>query len=951
MADNLTTQTTLSTVPSGTGVATDEVTYSGDTGRHIAPSSLVVISGAEGSKTATPVPAGGGAEANALRVTIASDSTGVLSIDDNGGSVTIDGTVGVSGTVTVDSELPAAAALADNAANPTAPAVGAFNMVYDGAAWDRAPGTTADGLLVNLGANNDVTVTGTVTVGSHAVTNAGTFAVQESGAALTALQLIDNLVLAEDAAHVTADPGVQVLAVRKATPANVSGTDGDYEPLQVSAGRLWASATIDAALPAGTANIGDVDVLTVPTPLSTTGNGTAATALRVTVASDSTGVIDTELPAAAALADNAANPTAPAVGAFNMVWDGATWDRLPGTAADGVTVNLGANNDVTVTGTVTVGSHAVTNAGTFATQVDGAALTALQLIDNLVLAEDAPHVSGDPGVLAFAVRKDAAGTLASLDGDNTPLQTDSAGSLRVVITGGAGSGGTSAADESGYTPATSAGTPIMGAADETAPDAAAEGTLAIIRSTLSRALHVNLRDAAGAEVSVGGGTQYTEDAAAAADPVGTAQMMVRQDTLSATTVSADGDNIAARAASTGAQYVEIAAGTTKLGNATDGLLVNLGANNDVTVTSGTVTANLAAGTNNVGDVDIETFENSADVTMQNAAVATGNGTVLTTTGYGTATLQVTGTFVGTITFEGTANGTDYVSVSANTLGATTIGTTTTGTGIFRIAVAGLTNIRARISAYTSGSITVLGRATNAPHFAKTTTVANAVTLAALPAGTNNIGDVDVLTVPAPLSTTGNGTAATALRVTLASDTTGVIPTVTTVSTVSTLTGGGVAHDGADSGNPIKIGAKAKATLEAVTAVAADDRTDLYADLNGALIVRPHAPLGDLLSERVSDTGGTSTAFSTFGAPGAGVRNYITAITVHNAHATTAGFVDIRDGAAGSVLWTIPAPPTGGATLMFNPPLRQPTANTALAYDVSAAITTVYISIAGFQANV
>jgi len=52
------------------------------------------------------------------------------------------------------------------------------------------------------------------------------------------------------------------------------------------------------------------------------------------------------LPAAAALADNAANPTVPAVGAFGMVWDGATWDRLPGTAADGLTVNLGANNDV-----------------------------------------------------------------------------------------------------------------------------------------------------------------------------------------------------------------------------------------------------------------------------------------------------------------------------------------------------------------------------------------------------------------------------------------------------------------------------------------------------------------------------------------------------------------------------------------------------------------------------
>lgn len=38
---------------------------------------------------------------------------------------------------------------------------------------------------------------------------------------------------------------------------------------------------------------------------------------------------DTELPAAAVLADNASNPTAPAVGAFLMCWDGATWDRCP----------------------------------------------------------------------------------------------------------------------------------------------------------------------------------------------------------------------------------------------------------------------------------------------------------------------------------------------------------------------------------------------------------------------------------------------------------------------------------------------------------------------------------------------------------------------------------------------------------------------------------------------
>lgn len=36
---------------------------------------------------------GGGVEATAVRVTLASDSTGVLSVDDNGGSLTVDGTV------------------------------------------------------------------------------------------------------------------------------------------------------------------------------------------------------------------------------------------------------------------------------------------------------------------------------------------------------------------------------------------------------------------------------------------------------------------------------------------------------------------------------------------------------------------------------------------------------------------------------------------------------------------------------------------------------------------------------------------------------------------------------------------------------------------------------------------------------------------------------------------
>lgn len=44
---------------------------------------------------------------------------------------------------------------------------------------------------------------------------------------------------AEDEASASADAGMVMLAKRADTPANSSGTDGDYEPPQISAGKLW----------------------------------------------------------------------------------------------------------------------------------------------------------------------------------------------------------------------------------------------------------------------------------------------------------------------------------------------------------------------------------------------------------------------------------------------------------------------------------------------------------------------------------------------------------------------------------------------------------------------------------------------------------------------------------------------------------------------------------------
>ena len=78
----------------------------------------------------------------------------------------------------------------------------------------------------------------------------------------------------------------------------------------------------------------------------------------------------------------------------------------------------------------------------------------------------------------------------------------------------------------------------------------------------------------------------------------------------------------------------------------------------------------------------------------------------------------------------------------------------------------------------------------------------------------------------------------------------------------------------------------------------------------------------------SMTGTTST--SLIAAPAAGLRNYITQITVSNAHATVGTDVIIQDGSGGTTLYTIPAAAVyGGAALTFPTPLRQPTTATAI----------------------
>ena len=74
------------------------------------------------------------------------------------GKLTLDpaSTINMSGLIFSDTELLTPAVLADDTVNPTITQISSYPMVYDGSTWDRMRGTSADGLLVNLGSNNDV---------------------------------------------------------------------------------------------------------------------------------------------------------------------------------------------------------------------------------------------------------------------------------------------------------------------------------------------------------------------------------------------------------------------------------------------------------------------------------------------------------------------------------------------------------------------------------------------------------------------------------------------------------------------------------------------------------------------------------------------------------------------------------------------------------------------------
>ena len=203
------------------------------------------------------------------------DNGGSLTVDDGGLSLTVDGTVavsGVSGSVTVaqatHDSLNANANMQIGDAD-----VGSLNPVPIS---DNGGSLTVDGTVAatqsgawTVSVNQPVSIDdngGSLTVdGTVAATQSGAWAVSVN--AVAPGTSASSLGKAEDAVHSSGDVGVMSLSVRKDVSAALAGTDGDYAPLLTGAdGRLHARSIIRGATDALDMDIVESGATSFPGP-------------------------------------------------------------------------------------------------------------------------------------------------------------------------------------------------------------------------------------------------------------------------------------------------------------------------------------------------------------------------------------------------------------------------------------------------------------------------------------------------------------------------------------------------------------------------------------------------------------------------------------------------------------------------------------------------------------
>ena len=231
---------------------------------------------------------GGGVEATALRVTLANDSTGVLSVDDNGGSLTVDGTVAAtqSGTWNINNISGTVSLPTGAATESTLSSIDTDTTTIATKVTDIETNTDSLATITNttVGADTglDVNVIGGINV--EVDLDAADDSVLVYGFDGTSNQKIKTDASGNLQVDIVAD------AAGLATESTLSNLDTTATSILADTAAIDTStASIDTKLTTTNAKLTDIETNT--DSLTVVGGGTEATALRVTLANDSTGVL------------------------------------------------------------------------------------------------------------------------------------------------------------------------------------------------------------------------------------------------------------------------------------------------------------------------------------------------------------------------------------------------------------------------------------------------------------------------------------------------------------------------------------------------------------------------------------------------------------------------------------------------------------------------------------
>lgn len=564
--------------------------------------------------------------------------------------------------------------------------------IYNGTTWDRWTGA-----VTQSGTWNITNISGTVSLPTGAATSAN----QPSNSAIGA----------------TTSGQTGTLSMGATTTSAPTYTTAQTNPLSLdTAGNLRVNVTTATGVAQGSTTSGQTGDLimgavttgspsyttaqTSPLSLDTSGN------LRVNVVAGGAGGGAVFGPTAVGSA--AANPPVLFAGTANA---GATGNVQVAKVTSGgvLSSDLSTVNGVTTltgSGAVGTGSARVavgTDTATIAGSAPGTAGSASSNVLTVQGIASMTPILANPGTAANWGVVTQGSTTSGQSGNliqgavttsspsyttaqTSPLSLDTSGNLRVnVVTGGAGGGAVFGPTAVG---SAAANPPVLFAGTA---NAGATGNVQVAKVTSGGVISSDLSTVNGVTTLTGSGAVGT----------GSARVAVGTDT---------------------ATIAGSAPGTA--GSASSNVLTVQGI---ASMTPVSVSGNTGAAT-------------TTSTTMQNGATANGNGTNLTVTNYTNALVNVNcsvacsgGT---TINFEGTDSTGTFFSIAAIPVAGGAAVTTATTSGQFWVPAASLTSIRARISGYSAGTITVTGTPINGAVPLPSVSIPGSVTVTATNLSTN-----------------------------------------------------------------------------------------------------------------------------------------------------------------------------------------------------------------------